>query len=79
MATKALQSAPKATAQAGRYLYAIIESDQDLELGPCGIDGGPVYALHSNGVAAVVSDLPAASGFGPNAADWPPIMTFSSG
>ena len=58
MATKALQSAPKATAQAGRYLYAIIESDQDLELGPCGIDGGPVYALHSNGVAAVVSDLP---------------------
>ncbi len=54
---KQAQAQPAGSKRAGCYIYAIIESAQDLELGPCGIDGGLVYALHSDGLAAVVSDM----------------------
>lgn len=42
----------------GRFLYAVIEADQEVALGPIGIDGGPVYAIRDGRIAAVVSDLP---------------------
>jgi hypothetical protein len=42
----------------GRYLYAVINGNQDVELGSVGIDGGGVYTLRSGQIGAVVSDLP---------------------
>jgi hypothetical protein len=41
----------------GRYLYCIVETDEELELGPLGIgeEEHPVYTVHHGGMAAVVS------------------------
>lgn len=44
--------------QMGCYLYAVIDNAEQKDFGPCGIDGGQVYALGDGRVAAVVSDLP---------------------
>lgn len=45
-------------AATGRYLYAIVDGDGPLDLGPVGLDGGRVYAVPGDGIAAVVSDVP---------------------
>ncbi len=43
----------------GRYLYAIVDRGADrAPLGFTGVDGGEVYALGDDRVAAIVSDLP---------------------
>lgn len=45
-------------AAVGCYLYAVIDSDSERQLGVTGLDGRPVYTLSDGGFAAVVSDLP---------------------
>jgi len=42
----------------GRYLYAIIAGSDDKAFGNLGLNGGQVYTISDNGVAAVVSDIP---------------------
>ncbi|MEX2431081.1 MAG: GvpL/GvpF family gas vesicle protein [Dehalococcoidia bacterium] len=44
----------------GKYVYAIIESDDPRSFGNMGIGGrgDSVYTIHHNGLAAVVSDTP---------------------
>lgn len=44
----------------GRYLYCIVEADDQLELGPVGVgdEANPVYTVHHGGFAAVVSATP---------------------
>ncbi len=42
----------------GRYLYAVVDSRQDVDLGAVGIDDGRVYAIDDGEIGAVVSDLP---------------------
>jgi gas vesicle protein GvpL/GvpF len=51
--------APAVAPPRGRYLYAIVDrgADQD-SLGFAGVDGGEVYALGDDRIAAIVSDLP---------------------
>src|SRR5207253_2672636 len=50
---------PRAATARGRYLYAIIDGGENTQpLGFTGLDGGEVYALGDEQVAAVVSDLP---------------------
>ena len=51
--------ATEAVAQ-GRYLYCIVETDEELALGPLGIgeEESPVYTIHHGGIAAVVSETP---------------------
>jgi len=39
------------------YLYGIIKSRPDGEIGPIGIDEGMVYTISDDRVAAVVSDI----------------------
>jgi hypothetical protein len=58
MTTNVLRMTSKALAQTEQYLYAITESVEDLDLGPFGIDDGLVYAVHADGLAAIVSDIP---------------------
>ncbi len=41
----------------GRYLYAIVAGSGNPTYGPCGIDGGAVYAISNGVVAAVVSEV----------------------
>jgi hypothetical protein len=48
----------KSSQESGRYLYAVIETTKEVDLGPVGIDGRVVYAINDGRVAAVVSDLP---------------------
>lgn len=45
-------------ANTGLYLYAIIDHAQPRELGDCGLDGGRVYTVPGESVAAVVSEVP---------------------
>lgn len=49
------------TADGGRYVYCIIETDEPRSFGPAGIGGrgDEVYTLHHGGLAAVVSNTPA--------------------
>jgi hypothetical protein len=42
----------------GRYLYAIIAGSEQRAFGNLGLNGGQVYTISDNGVAAVVSDIP---------------------
>jgi len=42
----------------GRYLYAVIDSSDELTYGAFGIDGGIVYSISDSHVSAVVSDVP---------------------
>lgn len=42
----------------GRYLYAMVSASSAENCGPCGINGGLVYAITQGPVAAVVSDVP---------------------
>lgn len=42
----------------GRYLYAIIAGSEQRQFGNLGLNGGQVYTIPDNGVAAVVSDIP---------------------
>jgi hypothetical protein len=55
------ESTPNAAAgERGRYVYCIVESEEPLDLGPLGIgtDDSPVYTVHHDNLAAVVSDTP---------------------
>ena len=52
-----VKPAKPASTESGRYLYAVIETTKDVDLGPIGIDGGVVYVVSDGRVAAVVSDL----------------------
>jgi hypothetical protein len=45
-------------ADAGRYLYAVIDDPTPRTLGPIGVDGAVVYTVPGGAVAAVVSDVP---------------------
>lgn len=49
-----------APTELGRYVYCIVETKDDLELGPIGIGEGanPVYTVRLGDLAAVVSDTP---------------------
>ena len=60
MSTKAPAKPAKvgAAQTCGRYLYAVVDSSMDVDLGSVGIDGGRVYAIHDGQIGAVVSDLP---------------------
>ena len=58
MSVKVRATPAKGAHQSGRYLYAVMQGTQDIELGSVGIDGGAVYTLRSGQIAAVVSDLP---------------------
>lgn len=42
----------------GTYLYAVIDSSEELTYGAFGIDGGMVYSISHSHVSAVVSDVP---------------------
>ena len=42
----------------GKFLYAVILSDREHEFGPIGLEGGRVYSIHYQDIAAVVSDYP---------------------
>ena len=44
----------------GKYVYCIVETKEELDLGPIGIGEGdnPVYTVHFGDLAAVVSDTP---------------------
>jgi hypothetical protein len=51
--------APAIAPPRGRYLYAIVDRGDDRALlGFAGLDGGEVYALGDDRIAAIVSDLP---------------------
>lgn len=52
-------AAPVEAAQ-GKYVYCIIESSEEFDLGPIGIGDGEneVYTVHYGNLAAVVSDTP---------------------
>ena len=41
----------------GRYVYCIVETDEEIDLGPMGIgeEESPVYTVHHVGIAALVS------------------------
>lgn len=41
----------------GKYIYAIVELDKRVELGPIGMDGAKVYSLSDGLLAAFVSDI----------------------
>jgi hypothetical protein len=45
-------------ADTGLYLYAIIDHAQPREFGECGLDGGRVFTVPGQSVAAVVSEVP---------------------
>ncbi len=54
-----MQKLPKKrTGLTGRYLYAIIAGCEQKAFGDLGLNGGQVYTISDNGVAAVVSDIP---------------------
>ena len=42
----------------GKFLYAVILSDREREFGPVGLEGGRVYSIPYQDIAAVVSDYP---------------------
>ena len=42
----------------GKFLYAVILSDREREFGPIGLEGGRVYSIPYQDIAAVVSDYP---------------------
>jgi hypothetical protein len=42
----------------GRYLYAVVPGCEERIFGSLGINGGNVYTIADNGIAAVVSDVP---------------------
>ncbi|MBI2989092.1 MAG: GvpL/GvpF family gas vesicle protein [Deltaproteobacteria bacterium] len=42
----------------GKFLYAIVLSDRGREFGPIGLEGGRVYSIRYQDIAAVVSDHP---------------------
>ncbi len=42
----------------GKFLYAVIFSDREREFGPIGLEGGRVYSIPYQDIAAVVSDYP---------------------
>ncbi|MCF8131283.1 MAG: GvpL/GvpF family gas vesicle protein [Deltaproteobacteria bacterium] len=46
--------------QEGQYIYAIIETDREVNFGPMGIgkEKGDVYTTVHNGIGAVISDSP---------------------
>jgi len=48
----------KRSKKAGRYLYAVIDSSEELTYDALGIDGGIVYSISDSHVSAVVSDVP---------------------
>ena len=59
--TSLAQNGAQVSAAAGRYLYAIIDTDDGdnaRPLGLAGLDGAEVYTVAAGAVAAVVSDLP---------------------
>ncbi|MBY0460568.1 MAG: GvpL/GvpF family gas vesicle protein, partial [Gemmataceae bacterium] len=45
-------------ADAGRYLYAVIDAPAPAAFGAVGVDGTAVYTVAEGAVAAVVSDVP---------------------
>ncbi len=48
------------SAEIGKYVYCVIETDEEEDFGPIGIGEGKntVHTLHFKGLAAVVSDIP---------------------
>lgn len=42
----------------GKFFYAVILSDKEREFGPIGLEGGRVYTIPYQDIAAVVSDYP---------------------
>jgi len=42
----------------GKFLYAVILTDKEREFGPIGLEGGKVYSILCQDIAAVVSDYP---------------------
>lgn len=42
----------------GKFLYAVILSDRERDFGPIGLEGGRVYSIRYQDIAAVVSDHP---------------------
>ena len=42
----------------GKFLYAVILTDKEREFGPVGLEGGRVYSIPYQDIAAVVSDYP---------------------
>lgn len=42
----------------GKFLYAVILSDTERDFGPIGLEGGRVYSIRYQDIAAVVSDHP---------------------
>jgi hypothetical protein len=42
----------------GRYVYCIVESSQEAQLGSIGINGTRVYAIHYQDISAIVHDCP---------------------
>lgn len=44
----------------GKYVYCVVETSEDVDLGPIGIGEGDnsVYAVHHGSLAAIVSDTP---------------------
>src|SRR5215208_6893053 len=48
-----------AAGEEGKYVYCIIKSAEERDFGPIGIgEGGRVYTVHHQDIAAVVSDTP---------------------